>query len=172
MDDAAPTIEEVRDTPRSVSGLWARRLFLLVPAVLAIAALLNLFGQRQAVSHAKRPAATLTVSSPSRLRGGLLYQARVHVTARQAIKQPELVFDRGWFDQTTVNAIDPEPSQEQPEDGGVGMQFDPLPPGGELTLWVAFQANPTNIGRHRTNVVLKDGDSDLASVHRTQLNLP
>ena len=172
MNDATRTIEELRELPRSTTGLWARRLFLLLLALCIIAALLNAVGQHETISQAQGARASLSVSAPPRVRGGLLYQARLHVTAKQAIKQPTLVLDRGWLDQTTVNAIDPEPSQEQPEHGGVGLEFDALPAGSELTVWVSFQANPTNVGRHRTHVVLTDGDIRLASVSRSQLNLP
>lgn len=172
VQDATPTIEELRDGSRATPGIWARRLFLALLALFAIAALFNAFGQRQAVSRAQGSAASLTVSSPPRVRGGLLYQARIRVRAHRAIKQPQLVFDQGWFEQTTVNAIEPQPSQEQTDNGRVSLQFDALPAGHELIVWLYFQVNPTNIGRHHTNVVLEDGNTQLADVKRTQLNLP
>lgn len=172
MNDATPTIEELRDTPRSVGGSWARRLFLLLLTLFAIAALLNAFGQRQTVSRVQGPEASLTVSSPPRVRGGLLYQARIRVKARRALKQPSLVLDQGWFEQTTINTIEPQPSQEQTDNGRVSLQFDALPAGRELIVWVQFQANPTNVGRHHTNVALEDGDMQLASVKRSQWDLP
>ena len=172
MNDATRTIEELRDLPRSASGLWARRLFLLVIAVCAIAALVNVFGQRQTVSRDRHAAASLTVSSPPRVRGGLLYQARARIRAHRAIKQPTLVFDQGWFEQTSVNSIEPQPSMEESKNGRVSLQYDPVAAGETLNVWVYFQANPTNVGRHHTDVVLEDGDTPLAAVRRTQLNLP
>jgi len=69
------------------------------------------------VSRVQGPEASLTVSSPPRVRGGLLYQARIRVKARRALKQPSLVLDQGWFEQTTINTIEPQPSQEQTDNG-------------------------------------------------------
>jgi len=161
------------EEPGSEGGRpWLRHVFFVVIGAFVLAALLNLVGQRQTISRASTPGASLSVSSPPRVRGGLLYQARITVKAHRAIKQPELVLDEGWFEQTTVNAIEPQPSSQSSEDGRVAMVFDAMKPGDRLVVWVYFQVNPTNVGSHRTGVALRDGTNSIATVHRKQLDLP
>jgi hypothetical protein len=161
-----------RDLEGRGLGIAVRWLALTVLAAFVVAALLNVFGQRQAKSRGESPAAAMTVSAPSKVRGGLLYQARIHVHARRAIKQPNLVLDEGWFQQTTVNSIEPQPSTESSKGGGVQLSYDAMRPGDTLVVWVYFQTNPTNIGRHHTDVALDDGAKPLIHVNRTQFNFP
>ena len=161
-----------RDPPRRRLTEALRALFLAVLVAFVVLALLNVFGQRQSKSRASSAVATMTVSSPPRVRGGLLYQARIHVHAHRAIQQPNIVLDEGWFQQTTVNAIEPQPSNESSQGGGVQLSYDAMKPGDTLVVWVYFQVNPTNIGRHHTDVQLDDGSKQLLLVNRRQFNFP
>jgi hypothetical protein len=151
---------------------WLKLAFIALLVAVVVVALLNVFGQRQAKSTARAPAATMTVSAPSRVRGGLLYQARIHVHAHRPIQKPNLILDEGWFQQTTVNAIEPQPSAESSQNGRVELSFDPLKAGDTLVVWIYFQVNPTNVGRHHTDVELADGSDRLLKVDRTQFNFP
>jgi hypothetical protein len=146
---------------------WVRRVLLgLVGAVLVLG-LLNVFGQRPSTSRAATPAAVLSVYSPSKVRGGLLYTARFHVTARDELKQATLVLDSGWFEGMQVNSIVPQPVQEGSRDGRVVFDLGHLAKGHSSILWIQFQVNPTNVGHRSQNVELDDGGTVISTVHRS-----
>ena len=149
-----------------------RWVFLTLLAALIVAALLNVFGQAGTTSTATSRAASLSVTAPTRIRGGLLYQTRIRVHALAAIKQPELVMDQGWFDQTTINAIEPQPTSENSDEGRIKLAFPALDAGRDLLVFIYFQTNPTNIGSHDQGVILQDGPAKLAAVTRSQFNFP
>jgi hypothetical protein len=146
---------------------WFRRGILLLIAVFALVALLNVFGQRPDTSRAGTPAAILSVYSPSRARGGLLYTARFHVTALTNLRKVTLVLDPGWFEGMQVNSIIPQPVDESSQNGRVAFDLGHLPKGGSYILWIQFQVNPTNVGSRSQNVELFDGPSRLLSIHRS-----
>jgi hypothetical protein len=174
MADPPPRLDLARH--RDMQGRSAGQIVRWVAVVLlcafVVAALLNVFGQRQAKSSGTSPAARMTVSAPARVRGGLLYQLRIQVHALKAIQTPNVVLDEGWFQQTTVNAIEPQPSTESSQGGSVKLTYDAMKPGDTLTVWIYFQANPTNVGRHHTDVALDDGSHRLIHINRTQFNFP
>src|SRR5205823_744884 len=77
-------------------SVWWRRVLLAVVGLLLIAALVDVFGQRPHGSRVATPAATLSVYAPTAIRGGLLWEARFHITAHQDIEEATLVLDSGW----------------------------------------------------------------------------
>jgi hypothetical protein len=153
-------------------GPWIRRLLLGGIAVLPILALLGVFGQQPRTTRAASAAATMSVTAPSRLRSGLIFQARVEVAARRDIKQLELSFDRGWWESMSVNSIEPNPSSETSDNGRVVLSYGPLRAGQTLASWVYFQVNPTNHGERSEDVVLADGSNPLLHVHRAVTIFP
>jgi|SRR5947209_454857 len=146
--------------------LVRRGLLGLIAAVLVLG-LLNVFGQRPATSRAATPTAVLSVYAPTRVRGGLLYTARFHVSARSELKKATLVLDSGWFEGMQVNSIVPQPAQEGSRDGRVVYQLGHIAKGDSFILWVQFQVNPTNIGHRSQNVELDDGAQVISVVHRS-----
>lgn len=164
--------ERERDLAGRALGPWVRRALLCCIAVLPVLALLGVFGQTPSTSTAASPAATLSVTAPSRLRGGLVFQVRVKVLARQEIKQLQLDFDEGWWESMSVNSISPEPSSETSHDGQVVLSYGDLPAGKALVCWIYFQVNPTNVGKRREDVALEDGSQLLARVHRSLTIFP
>ncbi|HEY3667482.1 MAG TPA: hypothetical protein VGL19_15855 [Polyangiaceae bacterium] len=141
-------------------------------AVLPVLALLGVFGQHPSTVSAAGPAASLSVTAPTRLRGGLIFQVRVKVVARQEIKQLQLDFDEGWWESMSVNSIEPEPSSENSHDGQIVLSYGNLPAGKTLVCWIYFQVNPTNVGKRREDVALQDGSQLLARVHRSLTVFP
>ncbi len=141
-------------------------------AVLPALALLGVFGQDPSTTSAASPAASLSVTAPTRLRGGLIFQVRVKVVARREIKQLQLDFDEGWWESMSVNSIAPEPSSENSHDGQVVLSYGSLPAGKTLVCWIYFQVNPTNVGKRREDVALQDGSALLARVHRSLTIFP
>lgn len=151
---------------------WARWILFAALIALAAAGLADVFGQRPGTASAAAPEASLSVSAPDALRGGLLFQARVEVAAREALRKPTVWLDAGWLENITLNTVQPEPATSKSEDGGVAFEFDPLPAGRTLTLYLQFQVNPTTVGRRSQDVVLRDGPRSIARVDRAVTVFP
>jgi hypothetical protein len=159
------------DRDRSVTGArstWVPRVVLSVLALLVLLGLLNTFGQRPATTEAATGAATLRVTAPTDLRGGLIFQVRVDVTAHRRLARPVLIFSPGWFDSMTANSIAPQPSTQTSVDGSSAFRLSPIAAGRRATYWFYFQVNPTNVGwRRAENLRLNDGAVPIATIHRT-----
>lgn len=167
---AAPqslTLERHRDLKGRAYQIWFRRGLLLVLVAIIVLALLNVFGQRPSSSHAASPAASLDVYSPTRVRGGLMFEARFTITAHEPLDAPKLVLDRGWFEQMTINSLEPSPSAETSRNGKPVLTFDSLKAGQKLVFWLFFQVNPTNIGHRSQDVELDNGDTPLLKIRRS-----
>jgi hypothetical protein len=146
---------------------WVRRALLLALCALPVLALLNIFGQRPATSLAGTQAATLKVYAASRVRGGLIYEARFHVFARHEIKKAILVLDSNWLEGMTLNTLEPSPISEASRNGDLALELGHVPRGQSFLLFIQFQVNPTNVGHRSQDVSLYDGETKLVSVHRT-----
>jgi hypothetical protein len=156
-----------RDLEGRENDIWIRRaLFALVVAV-PVVALFNVFGQRPDTHTLVGPVASLKIYAPSRLRGGLLYEARFHITARQAIKDAYLVLGPGWAEGMSINTIEPSPVSETSNQGRLSLELGHLSPGANFILFMQFQVNPTNVafGRRQT-VELTDGKTRLLTFSR------
>jgi hypothetical protein len=160
-----------RDHAGTVELVVRRVVFFLLTAF-AMAALFGAFGQRPQNSVAAADRAELDVSAPSRVRGGLLFQARFTVVARGAIENATLVLARGWMESMQINTIEPSPTEEASRDGDLALSFGPLAAGDRLVLYMQFQVDPTNIGHRSADVGLYDGDELLARVDRTLTVFP
>jgi len=152
--------------------IGARRVVMALLAALAVVALLGAFGQSPQQSSAAAERATLEVSAPARLRGGLFYQGRFTIRAEGAIENATLVLARGWMENTHINTIEPAPTEEASRDGDLALSFGPLAAGDELVLYMQFQVNPTNVGRRPADVALYDRDELLTRVDRTVTVFP
>jgi hypothetical protein len=165
------SLEAHRDDDHRVER-WLRWIFVVVLAALAVAGLADLFGQRPTTTQADATIATLRVEAPAALRGGLVFQGRFQVVARQLIRRPTLVLDSGWFENMSFNTIEPEPTKTTNAGEGVALEFPPLQPGRTLTVYVPFQVNPTTVGRRSQDVALRDGRRPIAVVERTVTIFP
>jgi hypothetical protein len=67
-------------------------------AVIPIAALVDVFGQRTVGSTDSTGAARLQLFAPTSARGGLMYTARFLVQARRELKRATLILDPDWAD--------------------------------------------------------------------------
>jgi hypothetical protein len=146
---------------------WIRRSLLGLVGALAVVALFNVFGQRPATSRASINGATLSVYSPLRVRGGLLYTTRFHVTAHRDLKDARLVLDPGWIEGMQVNSMNPQPINEGSRDGWLVLDLGHIPAGHSYIEFIEFQVNPTNIGHRSQAVELDDGQTKLLTIHRT-----
>jgi hypothetical protein len=149
-----------------------RRGLLALIALLPVLALFNVFGQDPTSSAANSAAASLKVTAPSALRGGLLFQVRVDITAHQDVNKPQIVMSRGWWQEMSVNSIEPQPSNESTMNGSVVLSYDKLQAGQTMAVWLYFQVNPTNVGKHGENIALYDGQTQLMQIKRSVVVFP
>ena len=169
-DDA--WVERNRDLVGRERDPWVRRAGLLLLGAVVTAALLNVVGQRAEDSSASGPAATLELNAPSKARGGLIFQARVEVHAAREIQEPLLIFDRGWFDGLTLNTTVPDPTGQRTDNGRVVFEYDTIPAGRSLTVWLQFQVNPTRVGSEDQDIELWDGETPLVHLDHSLATVP
>jgi hypothetical protein len=129
--------------------------------------LANVFGQVPSTSRAATAAAVLSVYAPSRVRGGLLYTARFHITAKTELRKPTLVLDSGWFEGMQVNSIVPQAVSQGSRNGNVVYELGHIAKGDSYMMWIQFQVNPTNVGHRSQSVELDDGPHELFIIHRS-----
>lgn len=138
---------------------------MLVVFVLLAAA--NTFGQRPSSVAASGPDARLVVSTPATVRGGLIFQTRVDISARKAVAQPTLVLGGGWFDGMTLNSVQPGPTAQAARGDAVTLTYPTLAAGGRMTVWLEWSVNPTNLTWNRAaQIRLENGDSPLVQLTR------
>jgi hypothetical protein len=151
---------------------WIRRLLLCCVTAIPVLALLGVFGQHPSTTSASSPAASFSVTAPTRLRGGLMFQALVKIVPHREIHHLQLVFDEGWWESMGVNSIKPEPESENSRDGRIVLEYGTWPAGRELVCWLNFQVNATDVGNRSENVSLEDAGETLATVHRSLTIFP
>jgi hypothetical protein len=156
-----------RDLAGRRNEIWVRRGLFALLCIVPVLAVLNVFGQRPATSSATTPAARLKVYAPTRVRGGLLFEARFHITAERALQKASLVLDPGWLEGMTLNTIEPAPIGEASANGSLSLELGHIPQGQSYLLFLQFQVDPTNVGHRNQTVQLYDGNQKLLELHRT-----
>jgi hypothetical protein len=165
------TLKEHRDSDHRVEHA-ARWTLIGLLAAIGVAGLLNVLGQRPTTTTASVAAAELEVFAPARLRGGLFYQGRISVLAREPLDDAVLVLGSGWTEQMSINTIEPSPLEESGQDGRLSLGYGELEPGDRLVVFLQLQVNPTNVGRRSQRVELRDGSTLVASADRTVTVFP
>jgi hypothetical protein len=141
-------------------------------AAFLLLGLFNLFGQRPGGTFVDTPRAKLELYAPSRLRGGLLYEARFTITAHQDVKRALILLSPGWNEGQQLNTIEPSPLGQASRNGDLLLTLGHIPAGQKFRLFMEFQVNPTNIGHRRADVTLYDGGTKLATIHRNVTVFP
>jgi hypothetical protein len=160
-------LERDRDLRGRHWHIWVRRGLVTLLTLFIVAGLLNLFGQRPSGTTASAGGATLHVYSPTRVRGGLMWESRFTITAERELKDARLVLSQGWLEGMTINTIEPSPVGEASRNGSLELDLGHVPAGQHYVLYMQFQVNPTNVGRRSIDSQLLDGDRVLLSIHRT-----
>ena len=156
-----------RDLEGRGNDIWVRRALLLLIVAIPVAALFNVFGQRPDTNTVVSPAASMKIYAPSHLRGGLLYEARFHITARADIKDAYLILGPGWAEGMQMNTIEPSPANETSDNGRLSFELGRIPAGQSHILFMQFQVDPTNVTFSREQTVeLKDGKTQLLTFKR------
>ncbi len=143
---------------------WVRRLVIALLAVVVVVALLGAAGQNHTTGRAQAAEATLTVTAPERVRGGLFFQGRLDILARARIGTPRIVLGNGWTEEMQLNTLEPAPKAETSDAGELELEYDPLHTGDHLTIWMQFEVNPLGPGRRDRTVTLFDGERQVARV--------
>jgi hypothetical protein len=165
------TLERHRDDDKIVerSVRWA--LVTLI-TVISIAGLFNVFGQHPTTTRASEAAAELEVFAPERVRGGLFYQGRITVVARERLDDAVIVLAPGWAEQMHINTIEPSPVDESGRDGRLALGYGKLEAGERLVVYLQLQTNPASFGRRPQRVELRDGPELVAAAERTVTVFP
>jgi hypothetical protein len=166
------SVEHHRDLPGRARHPYVRQVLLGLLCVVLVLGLLSVFGQVTSVSSAETEAARFEVSAPTKLRGGIFFQARYTVAAIEEIENATIVLDPGWLEDITLNTVEPAPIGETSRDGKIALELGRVPAGDEHVLFLHFQVNPTAIGFRSQDVELYDGERLLASFDRDAIVWP
>lgn len=159
-------LASARDLRGRANEIWVRRLLVLLVVAIPVIALFNVFGQRSHDSQRASPAAALSVHVPSAVRGGLLFEARFTIVARQSIQDTVLELSPEWADGLTINTLEPAPTSETSDNGWLSFDLGELPAGQTFQLHLQYQVNPTSSGGRDLGVRLMDGQAQLTSLTR------
>jgi hypothetical protein len=161
-----------RDLEGRENEVWVRRgLFLLLP-LLSLVALTNAFGQHPTTSSSRGGAGKLEVYAPSRLRSGLLFEARFRIHASEEIERARIVLGPGWIQGITINSLEPNPVGEASADGRLSLELGHVRAGQVYVLYFDGQVNGTTVGRRSADVTLYDGANELTTIDRTLTIFP
>jgi hypothetical protein len=157
-----------RDLEGRAVERWTPRVLMGLISVVPILALFNVFGQSPNVEKVANPkgVATLELSAPTKIRSGLLFQARFDIRAQRDIKDAVLVLDSGWLESLTLNTVEPAPADETSRNGGLALDLGEIPQGKLWRQYLQFQANPVNLGVQSQGVTLYDGNVPLLHLNR------
>jgi hypothetical protein len=156
-----------RDLKGRSHHVWQRRVGLGIVACLPVLALLNVFGQRAHSVVSSTPSASLTVNSPTRVRGGLIFTSEFVITPHVALKDARLLLSDGWYQDMTFNGSAPQPSNESAAGHWQVLDYGPMTAGTPYPIFISWQTNPTNVGSHVQDVALDNGKATILTVHRT-----
>ena len=166
------TLKHHRDLADREARPIVRQVLVALVAVVLLLGLFNLFGQAVNASSAENSAARFEVSAPTKLRGGIFFQARFIIEATEELEDATLVLDSDWLEDITLNTVEPAPVGEASRDGRIALELGRIPAGDEHRLYLHFQVNPTAVGRRSQDVELYDGDKLLLSIDRDAIVWP
>ena len=109
-----------------------------------------------------------SIAAPSRLRSGVLYEARFTIFARHELKNALILLSPGWSEGQQMNTIEPVPAVQASRDGDLLFTLGHIAKGKHYRLFLQFQVNPTNVAWHRpANVALYDSGALVLRIHHT-----
>jgi hypothetical protein len=155
-----------RDLDGRRHQVWARRAVLGLILLVPLLGLTNLFGQKSTSVEAAGPAASLTLDAPTKVRGGLLFEAHFTIRAKTDVKNAVLLLHPDWLKGMTLNTLAPSPTEETSDNGSLRLVFGPIPAGQRFDVMLQYQVNPTSIGKRKQWVDLLDGQTRIATIQR------
>src|SRR5262245_63798333 len=161
-----------RDLEGRRHQVWVRRSVLALIALVPILGLVNFFGQSPSDTEAAGPSATLSLSAPERLRGGLLFQAHFTIRAHSELEAAALILHPDWLEGVTLNTLEPSPAEETSVNGALRLEFGHIRAGQRFDVFLEYQVNPTAVGKRKQWVDLVDGQTTVASIRRSLFIFP
>jgi hypothetical protein len=166
-------LEQHRDLHGFAFNRPVRWVLVTLLGVFLVLGLFDAFGQRPETQTLDTPQAKLELYAPPRLRGGLLYEARITVTAHRDLRNLAIALSPGWNEGMQQNTIEPSPLGEGSRDGDLLFTFGHVPAGHVFRFFMEFQTNATNIAwDRRADVALYDGARRLGTIHHTVTVFP
>ena len=141
------TLERHRDLAGRERRPIVREVLLGFLCAILLLGLLNVFGQVNTVDVAEGSDARFEVSAPTKLRGGLFFQARYRIEAVREIEQATLVLDSGWLEGITLNTVEPAPIGEASRDGDIALELGRIPPRRQLQPLSPLPGQPDGVRR-------------------------
>ena len=129
-------------------------------------------GSAQRPSVTRASAASLLVDAPARVRGGLIFTTEIAITPHQQLNDTRLYLGDGWFEGMSLNGVEPQPSTESSRGGWQVWDYGRIAAGVTFRIWISWQANPTNVGRHSQDIALYDGGTQLMIIQRALTVFP
>jgi len=170
--DTPLALDRQRHLDREHHSAIYRRLGLSLLALICLLGVLNLFGQRSTLTRVDGSAASLTVNSPERLRGGLVFTSEITVIAHQKLGDAQVQLSSDWFRGMTFNGVAPQPNNMSSNGDSVTLDYGPIDTGQSMPFWISWQTNPTTLGARSEKVSVSDGSSQLVSMQRSLLVFP
>ena len=99
--------------------------------------------------------------------GGLVFTTEIVITPHEQVRDARLYLDNGWFQAMSLNGIAPQPSTESAQGRWQVWDFGQIRAATAFAVWISWQTNPTNLGRHSQTVALYDGGTQLMSAQHT-----
>jgi hypothetical protein len=172
MSNAFSEVAERHSSREVALGLAVRRAVMTLFAAIVALGLIGVFGQRASESTASTGAATLRLSAPDTVRGGLLFQSKIDIRALRDIEFPRLVLDDGWVEGLQLNSIEPQPQSESSRNGRLVLSYSKLAAGDVLRIWFEYQVVPIYAGRRSYGLELDDERTAVGRIDRKLTVLP
>jgi hypothetical protein len=157
---------------RERQGLWVRRVMITLFFAVSLLALADVFGQHATSTSTSTSSASMKLTAPETVRGGLFFQSKLEIRARRVVEFPRIVLDDGWVEGMQVNSIEPAPASEASRDGRVVLSYDKLDAGDRLRVWFQFEVDPTNSGRRPYGVEFDDASTPVVRLAPSLTVLP
>ena len=151
----------------------ASPISILVLGTLMAAALSGVLGGgRSPTRRAEGAAASIAVTTPHIVRNGIFFETRIAITAKADLAKPTLAIPATLWRDLTINSDYPDAEAHGYKDGAFTFTYAPLKAGDALELKFDGQVNPPLTLGTAGTIVLRDGDTPIATLPIAMRVLP
>ena len=156
-------IEEQHGTaPHHRYASWWRLGILALILGVALSGLLG--GAPAPTMRAAGDGASLTLTTPERLRNGMFFETRLTVEAKRPIADAVIAIPPSLWRDLTINTFIPAPTKEEFVDGEYRFHFGPVEAGEPLGVKIDGQINPARWGSSSGRIRLFDGEAEVVAL--------